>query len=138
VHRTVRCASRASGPQSATQSVRAMSSWPTVSRLHWTVRCATRLFDVPPDCLVCHVTNDWQESAWLIKEGNRWLCYVRRASDSSMHPWTEGNHGLSNGAPTAPRSLGAIKGPPRLHGAEYKHTLSNLQLLYPVTTLSIH
>jgi hypothetical protein len=35
---------------------------------------------------------------------------VRCALDSPGHPWTEGNQGLPNGAPTAARSLGAIKG----------------------------
>jgi hypothetical protein len=39
------------------------------------------------------------------------LCSVRCAPDSPIHPRTEGNQGLPNGAPTAPRSLGAIKGP---------------------------
>jgi hypothetical protein len=34
-------------------------------------------------------------------------------TDSLVHPWTEGNQGLPNGAPTTPRSLGAIKGIPR-------------------------
>jgi hypothetical protein len=29
-----------------------------------------------------------------------------------VHPRTEGKHGLPNGAPTVPRSLGAIKGTP--------------------------
>jgi hypothetical protein len=37
------------------------------------------------------------------------LCSVRFAPDSSVHPRTEGNQGLTNGVPTAHRSLGAIK-----------------------------
>jgi hypothetical protein len=38
------------------------------------------------------------------------LCSVRCAPDNPVHPWTEGKQGLPNGAPTAPSSLGAIKG----------------------------
>ena len=30
------------------------------------------------------------------------------ASDCPVHPWTEGNYGLPNGAPAAPSCLGAI------------------------------
>lgn len=40
------------------------------------------------------------------------LFTVRCASDSLVHPWTKGNQGLSNGAPTAHRYLGAIKRDP--------------------------
>jgi hypothetical protein len=41
------------------------------------------------------------------------LCNVWCAPDSPVHPRTKGNQGLPNGAPMAPRFLGAIKGPPR-------------------------
>jgi hypothetical protein len=56
----------------------------------------------------------------------------------SSAPRIEGNQGLPNGAPTAPRSLGDIKGPHRRHGVVYKHTLSTLQLQNSATTLLIH
>jgi hypothetical protein len=44
-----------------------------------------------------------------------------------MHPRTEGNQGLPNGAPTTPRSLGAIKGTPRRIELKTKHPLNILQ-----------
>jgi hypothetical protein len=44
-----------------------------------------------------------------------------------VHPRTEGNQGLTNGAPTAPRSLGAIKGTPRCMDQHTKHPLNILQ-----------
>jgi hypothetical protein len=47
--------------------------------------------------------------------------------DSPVHPRIEGNLGLPNGAPTAPRCLGAIKRTPR-HMEHYtKHPLNVLQ-----------
>jgi hypothetical protein len=38
------------------------------------------------------------------------LFTIRSGPDSLVYPRTEGNQGLPNGAPTAPKSLGAIKG----------------------------
>jgi hypothetical protein len=98
----------------------------------------TRLSSVPSDCPVCQRANCWQRSARLIKEGNRWLCSVRCAPDSLVHPHTEGNQGLPNGVPTAPMSLRVIKGSLRRLGAIHKHTLSILQLRDSATTLLIH
>jgi hypothetical protein len=69
-----------------------------------------------------------QRSARLKREINCALFSVRCASDSLVHPRTEGNQSLPNGAPTTPRSLGDIKGPLRRHGAEQKHTLSIITL----------
>jgi hypothetical protein len=52
---------------------------------------------------------------------------VQCASDSPVHPQTEGNQSLPIGAPTTPRSLGAIKGTPR-HMEHYtKHPLNILR-----------
>jgi hypothetical protein len=127
IHRTVWCASGTPGQRSSMQSTQDTSAWSTVTRSHRTVRCATELFGVPSD----------QRSTRLNKERDR-LCSVQCAPESQVYPWTEGNHNLSNGVPTVPKSLGAIKGPSRRHGARHKHTLSNLQLLDSTTTLSIH
>jgi hypothetical protein len=69
---------------------------------------------------------------------DRLMCSVRCASDNPVYPRTEGNQGLPNGVPMAARSLGVIKGAPGCHGVVHKHTLSNLQLLDFVTTLSFH
>jgi hypothetical protein len=44
-----------------------------------------------------------------------------------VHPRTDGNQGLPNGAPTAPRFLGAIKGTPRCMELHTKHSLNILQ-----------
>jgi hypothetical protein len=79
----------------------------------------TRLSSVPSN----------QRSPSPGKENNRLLCSVRCASNSPVHPRTEGNQSLTNGDPITPRSLRTETGPPRHHGATYKHTLTNLQLL---------
>jgi hypothetical protein len=47
------------------------------------------------------------------------LSSVRSALDSLVHPRTEGNQGLPNGASTASKSLGAIKDS-LAHGAGYQ------------------
>jgi hypothetical protein len=86
-----------------------------------------------PDSPVCHrqplaatLVED-QRSTWALdslvppRTGNQPIrdliaiaqFTVRCALDSPAHPQTEGNHGLWNGAPTAPRSLGATKVTPR-------------------------
>jgi hypothetical protein len=55
------------------------------------------------------------------------LFTVRCAPDSPVHRRTEGNQSLPNGGPTAPRSLGAIKGTPRCMKHYTKHLLNILQ-----------
>jgi hypothetical protein len=63
------------------------------------------------------------------------LCNVCCATGKSDAPADREGWELPNEALTAPRSLGAIKGPPRRHGAgEPKHTLSTLQPRDSVTT----
>jgi hypothetical protein len=46
---------------------------------------------------------------------------------SGVHPQTEGNQGLPNGAPMAPRYLGAIKGTPRRMELHTKQSLNIVQ-----------
>jgi hypothetical protein len=55
------------------------------------------------------------------------LFIIRCASDSPVHPWTEGNHSLPNDAPTTPWSLGAIKGTHWWMELNTKHPLNILQ-----------
>jgi hypothetical protein len=71
--------------------------------VHWTVRCS------PPDGLVPpRKTNQPIRDFVVVALFTVWC-----ASDSLVHPQTEGNQGLPNRAPTASRSLGDIKGTPR-------------------------
>jgi hypothetical protein len=99
IHRTVQCASRASSQRSTTLSTGNKWTQSTVTRPHRTVRCATGP-----------------------AASNSRFCQRRKAiahcslssgaPDYPVRPVTEGNHSLPNGAPTAPRSLWAIKGTP--------------------------
>jgi hypothetical protein len=87
---------------------------------------------VAPDCPVCHGVGGCngrrlQRSASPNKEGIHTLLTVRCAPDSPVHPRTEGNNGLPNGAPTTPRSLEAIKGTPWRMELHTKHSLNILQ-----------
>jgi hypothetical protein len=66
------------------------------------------------------------------------LCSVRCAPDCPVHPRIEGNQGLPNGAPMAPRSLGAIKGPHRRMELLPKHTKSTPKLRFNATMPSTH
>jgi hypothetical protein len=54
-----------------------------------------------------------------------------------VRPRTEGNQSLPNGAPTAPRSLGAIKGTPRRMEHYTKHPLNIIRYRDTVTTLEL-
>jgi hypothetical protein len=60
------------------------------------------------------------------------------APDCPVRPWIEGNLGLSNGAPTAPSSLGAIKGTPRRMEQKTKHPLNILQRRDIANTHLVH
>jgi hypothetical protein len=87
---------------------------PTVRRSHRTVRCATwpvagngRLRQKRKEIVHCSLSGG--------------------APDCPVHPRTKGNQGLPNGAPTAPSSLGAIKGTPRRMEQYTKHPLNILQ-----------
>jgi hypothetical protein len=68
-----------------------------------------------------------QRSASPNKEGDQHLSLSSAASNSPMRPRTEGNQGLSNGAPMAPMTLGAIKGTPRRMEQYTNHPLNILQ-----------
>jgi hypothetical protein len=63
---------------------------------------------------------------------------VRCAPDNLVHPRTEGNQSLPNGAPTAPNSLGAIKGTPRRMDQYTKHPLNILQRRDFANTYLVH
>jgi hypothetical protein len=60
------------------------------------------------------------------------------APNCPVHPQIEGNQGLSNGGPTAPRSLGAIKGTPRRMELHTKHPLNILQCRDFTNTHLVH
>jgi hypothetical protein len=81
--------------------------------IHRTVRCVSRA--------------PGQRSTSPNKEGDQHCSLSGAASGSPVHPRTEGNHGLPNGAPTAPRTLGTIKGTPRRMEQHTKHPLNILQ-----------
>jgi hypothetical protein len=55
------------------------------------------------------------------------LFTIRCAPNSPVYPRTEGNQSLTNGAPTVPSSLGAIKGTPRRMEQHTEHPLNILQ-----------
>jgi hypothetical protein len=110
----------------------------------------TGLSGVPPDCLVCHRT------VWCAtglsgvqgdpscngqppnKEGDRVLFMSICASDCPVHPRTEGNYCLPNGAPTTPSCLGAIKGTPSHMEENIKPPLNILRRLDFANTHPIH
>jgi hypothetical protein len=87
---------------------------PTVSRRHRTVRCATRA--MAGNGRLRQRRNEIEHCS--ISDG---------APDCLVHPRTEGNKGLPNGAPTTPRSLGAVKGIPRRMELQTKLSLNILQ-----------
>jgi hypothetical protein len=61
-----------------------------------------------------------------------------RSTEQSGAPRTEGNQGLPNGAPTAPRSFGAIKGIPWRMELHTKHPLNILQRRDFANTWLVH
>jgi hypothetical protein len=87
--------------------------WPTVGRVHRT-------------CPVRQICHGRQRSTGLFKERNRAPDSVRCAPDCPVRPTTEGKDGLPDLFSTAPRCLGAIKGPPRRMEEDTKHSLSTL------------
>jgi hypothetical protein len=99
IHRTIQCASRASSQRSTTLSMGNMWTQSTVTRPHRTVRCA--MWPAAGNSRLC------QRS-----KGITHCSLSSGAPDYLVHPLTEGNQSLPNGALTAPRSLWAIKGTP--------------------------
>jgi hypothetical protein len=93
IHRTVWCARRVPSQRSTTRSAGATCTRPTVTRPHRTVRCA-----MGPRLAMAGLAKQGRESHTV-------HCPVRQQTD--------GNQSLLNGAPTASRSLGAIKATPR-------------------------
>jgi hypothetical protein len=87
---------------------------PTVSRRHRTVWCAVGL-----EAGNGRLRQRRKEIARCSLSGG--------ASDCPVRPRTEGSQSLLNGAPTAPRSLGTIKGIPRRMELYTKHPLNILQ-----------
>lgn len=96
----------------------------------------TGLSGAPPDYPMCHETRGWQRSA----SPNKGIAHCSLSSgapDCLVHPWTEDNQSLPNGAPTAPKSLEAIKGTPK-HMEHYtKHPLNTLRHRDTAITLEL-
>jgi hypothetical protein len=92
---------------------------------HWTVRCATG-----------PVAGN--ERLRRIRKGIMHYSLSGGASDCPMRLRTEGNQGLPNGAPTAPRSLGALKGTLRRMELNIKHPLNILQCRDFINTHLVH
>jgi hypothetical protein len=94
-----------------------------------TVKWRTRQSGAPYRTVQCPTEQESSKLGDSPSRPARALFSVRCVPDNPVHPWTEGNQGLSNGAPTAPRSLGAIKGTPRRMELYTKHPLNILQRL---------
>jgi hypothetical protein len=86
--------------------------------------------DGAPNCLVPTWNGKWPIRNLFIVA----LCTVRYATAHSSAPVDRECWELPNEAPTAPRSLGAVKGPPKRMEMFPKHTLSTLQLQNSTTT----
>jgi hypothetical protein len=101
-------------------------AWPdaTVTRTHWTVRCAKG-----PRV---------QRSALPKKETNRALFMSGGAPDCPVRQRKEGKNCPPNGAPTPPSCLGAIKGTPRRMKQNTKPSLNILRLLDSASTHPDH
>jgi hypothetical protein len=113
IHRTVRCAPDCtmsqSRPRQRSAARSAGDTWtsPMIGRSHQTVRCATR---------VVAATFGF---ARKVRKPHTVHCPV--------HPRTEGNYGLPNGAQAAPSCLRAIKGTPKCMEQDTKHPLNILR-----------
>jgi hypothetical protein len=120
----------------------------TVRAWHQTVRCTSRAIAIghvsadqrstgAPDSLVPPEVETNQSGDFFPCLGHV-LFTVRCAPDSPVHPWTEGNNGLPNGALTASSCLGAIKGTPRRMEQHTKPPLNILRCLDFAGTHSVH
>jgi hypothetical protein len=98
---------------------------PIVSRRHQTVQCV-----VGPKVGNGRLRQRRKETAHCSLSGG--------APDCPVRPRIEGNQGLLNGAPTAPRSLGTIKGTPRRIDLYTKHPLNILQHRDFTNTYLVH
>jgi hypothetical protein len=79
------------------------------------------------DCPVCHERRGC--NGWLHQKRKEIVhCSLfGGALDCLVLPWTKGNYGLPNGAPTASSCLRAIKGTPRPMEQHTKHPLNILR-----------
>jgi hypothetical protein len=76
---------------------------------------------VAPNCPVCH-GGPMATTIGFARKGRK-SCTVQ----CPVRPWTEGNYGLPNGAPTAPSCLGAMNENPRCMEQHTKHPLNILR-----------
>jgi hypothetical protein len=95
----------------------------------------TGLSGAPSDCSVCPVINGRQRSTSPGKETNLWLCSVRCAPDSPVHPRTDDNQCLPKWRSNDSLVPWGYKGSPRRMELLPRHPLSTLQLWIFVTTL---
>jgi hypothetical protein len=119
--RTVRCNSR---PRASGH----VSTRPTVNRLTGQSGALHRIVQCPPEA-------ETSQSGDSLSRLARVQFAVRCAPESPVHPRTEGNLGLPNGAPS---SLWAIKGTPRRMEHYTKPPLNILQRLDFASTHSFH
>jgi hypothetical protein len=70
----------------------------------------TALSGAPPDCPVCHGGGSYSGRLRQTRKGIMHCSLSGGSPNSPVHSRTEGNQGLLNGAPMAPRFLGDIKG----------------------------
>jgi hypothetical protein len=108
---------------------------PTVTWSRRTVRCA-------PDSVRCAKGTEGP-TVGFARKGRRSstghaLFMSGGAPDCPVRHPTEGKNCLTNGTPTAPRCLGAIKGTPRRMEHNAKHSLNILRRLNSATTQSDH
>jgi hypothetical protein len=139
-HRTVRFTVR--------PTPRSRDFFPVSAIIHWTVRVRHRTIRSASHATAnCHVGQEQRSSGApdgpvpptrrpgaprTGKQPIRGFCAralftVRCAPDCPVHLRIEGNQGLPNGAPTAPRYLGAIKGTLWRMELHNKHSLNILQ-----------
>jgi hypothetical protein len=90
-----------------------------------------------PDCPVCHGTRGCNGRLRQTRKGIAHCSLSGGAPDCPVRTRTEGNQSLSNGAPTTPRSLGAIKGTPRRMEQNSKHPLNILRHRDTAITLEL-
>jgi hypothetical protein len=148
VHQTVRCTVQPNSLLSGFQPTSAKIHR-TVRARRRTVRCTSRAtatchIGLGPTVMWCTGRSGAPTEAETNQSGDslsRPACVVftvRCAPDSPVRQRTEGNHGLPNGARTAPSSLGPIKGTPRHMEQTIKHPLNILRCLDSASTHSVH
>jgi hypothetical protein len=117
-HRTVRCAPDMSGMLGGQRLFAHGNSGPH-DRCQPSQHCNGR--EGHRTCPVCH----WTVWCPPEMEGGQLDDLVAIKTECPVHPRTEGNQRLPNGRWTAPKSLEAIKGPPRCHGVVHQALLEH-------------